>query len=514
MARRYRWASIDAMTEIENAKTTAEMVFGIIAAVGTPVRFVTNSLEAALGQRGYQSTILHLSSYTKAIKLDTPWPQDNADEYTRISTLMKRGNELREKAGRGDILAAFAAAEINSRRSGEPPPSLPTSAFVLRQLKHPDEVYMLRQIYGDGFHAIGVYSPKKVRKDYLTIKEGMRDDQADDLIERDENEPPSLGQKFRDTFYLADVFIEAGSDDATTTKIQIERFLDLLFGTKIISPQRDEYGMFLAYAAALRSSSLARQVGAAILSATGEVLGLGTNEVPRYGGGQYWEGEKPDARDHVLKIDVSDSMKADIIREILQNLEPNWMTLSLPDQENSINAALQKLKPTRVMNLTEFTRAVHAEMEALSSASRIGVSVRGATVYTTTFPCHGCAKHIVVAGISRLVYVEPYPKSLAINLHDDAIGVEEQREGEHPKVRFEPFVGIAPRRYEALFSTTTPEGMRIRRKDATGKVMEGEVHIRISMSDRTYIKRESDVARELQDFIGKPHNGNEENSQR
>src|SRR5947209_1501098 len=158
------------MTEAAD-KRTAEMVFGIVAAVGTPVRFVTNTLEAALQQRGYDPSLLHLSSYTKAIQLDTPWPHEGADEYTRISSLMKRGNELREKAGRGDILAAFAAAEINSRRTGKTPAALPTAAFILRQLKHPDEIYALRRVYGAGFHAIGIYCPKSVRRNYLTVNE-------------------------------------------------------------------------------------------------------------------------------------------------------------------------------------------------------------------------------------------------------------------------------------------------------------------------------------------------------
>ena len=108
----------------------------------------------------------------------------------------------------------------------------------------------------------------------------------------------------------------------------------------------------------------------------------------------------------------------------------------------------------------------------------------------------------MAAGITRLVYIEPYPKSLAIDLHNDSIAVEEQQEGEHSKVQFEPFVGIAPRHYDVLFSTTTPEGKRIRRKDTAGNVIEGQTLIRISMSDRTYIQRESEAARELQEFIG------------
>ena len=108
------------MIDTSAEKTTAEMVFGLIAAVGTPVRFVTNALAEALRLRGYQPDVLQLSTYTKAIELDTPWPEEGADEYTRISTLMRRGNELREKAQRGDILAEFAAAHINSERGDLP----------------------------------------------------------------------------------------------------------------------------------------------------------------------------------------------------------------------------------------------------------------------------------------------------------------------------------------------------------------------------------------------------------
>src|SRR3954447_15382229 len=108
----------------------AELIFGIVAAVGTPIRFVTNVLEQALEKRGYSSRVLHLSSYTKAVQLDTPWPGDGADAYTRVSSLMKRGNELRERAERGDILAIFAAAEMNTVREG--PLVSPTSgrAFI------------------------------------------------------------------------------------------------------------------------------------------------------------------------------------------------------------------------------------------------------------------------------------------------------------------------------------------------------------------------------------------------
>jgi hypothetical protein len=128
------------MAAPEDSGQRAELIFGIVAAVGTPVRFVTNTLSEELRKVAYTPRVLHLSNYTKAVKLDTPWPEDGADEYTRISSLMKRGNDLREKSGRGEILANFAAANINSMRKGEPVCALAGQAFILRQLKHPDEV--------------------------------------------------------------------------------------------------------------------------------------------------------------------------------------------------------------------------------------------------------------------------------------------------------------------------------------------------------------------------------------
>ena len=60
-------------------------------------------------------------------------------------------------------------------------------------------------------------------------------------------------------------------------------------------------------------------------------------------------------------------------------------------------------------------------MEELLFCARNTVDTRRATLYTTTFPCHNCAKHIIAAGIARVVYVEPYPKSKAMEFHGDAL---------------------------------------------------------------------------------------------
>ncbi len=60
-----------------------------------------------------------------------------------------------------------------------------------------------------------------------------------------------------------------------------------------------------------------------------------------------------------------------------------------------------------------------------------------------------CAKHIIAVGICKVVYLEPYPKSYARELHADSIQVEGS--GAKGGVEFTPFIGISPYRYRDLF---------------------------------------------------------------
>jgi len=51
---------------------------------------------------------------------------------------------------------------------------------------------------------------------------------------------------------------------------------------------------------------------------------------------------------------------------------------------------------------------VHAEQNAIADAARRGVSLEGATVYITHFPCINCAKILAAAGIRRIKYHNDY----------------------------------------------------------------------------------------------------------
>lgn len=223
--------------------------------------------------------------------------------------------------------------------------------------------------------------------------------------------------------------------------------------------------MYAAKSASLRSADLSRQVGAAIFTDDGELITQGCNEVPKAFGGTYWEGEEPDYRDVMIGHDPNDNMKKEVLRDLLERLQKGGMlsdaalshgpTAQLLDilckAPSSDGKALKgegSLVGASLLDLTEFGRIVHAEMCAVCDAARLGRSIKGATLYCTTFPCHNCAKHLLAAGVKKVVYIEPYPKSKVNDLHSNEIEVETQVTG---KVSFLPFLGISPYRYRDIF---------------------------------------------------------------
>ena len=108
------------------------------------------------------------------------------------------------------------------------------------------------------------------------------------------------------------------------------------------------------------------------------------------------------------------------------------------------------LRGSKLSDLIEFSRAVHAEMEALISVGRNAASgLQDSTMYVTTMPCHSCARHIVTAGIQEVQYIEPYRKSKAVELHGDSINLSNKRLS--GLVWFRQYGGIAPSNYLDTF---------------------------------------------------------------
>ncbi|MBC8736872.1 hypothetical protein F6X40_08605 [Paraburkholderia sp. UCT31] len=454
-----------------------ELVVGLVGPVGVDLDPVISVLISELKNLNYESILVRLSKQIENF-FGTDHSKDREDR--RIVSLMDEGTRLRTVSGRGDAVALLAIAEIKRLREEQYAGASEKHAYILRSLKHPHEVQTLRNVYGEGFFLISAYSPREVRVNALAErisksafqKKGDARAKAERIVERDElEEDTDLGQDVEDAFPLADLFVD--STNIATRDTQISRFLQLLFGNIFLTPSRDEHGMYYARSAALRSSDLSRQVGAAILRPEGDLIAVGCNDVPKCGGDLYWPGDKGDARDFQRGIDATAEERIQVIGELLGRLGQNKLLSNSIKKEN-LNEIVRDLisgeknkilKGTRVMSLLEFGRSVHAEMAALMSAARLGISVRDATLFSTTFPCHMCARHIVASGIRRVVYIEPYPKSKAKQLHQDSINVDSAAPpSDH--VNFEPFVGISPRKYQDIFNSREP------RKDSTGKIVD------------------------------------------
>lgn len=512
----------------------SELVIGLVAPVGVNLDLVEHILSYYLQQFNYNTEIYKLSEYLEnidslksIINKDTP--------YNRTRTLMKAGNTLRSDTGYGGMLAALGISVIRGKRkkihsNGKiDHVRLPRTAHVIKSLKHVDEVMVLRSAYAHGFFLLGISSSENNRRKYLENQKLMSEDEARDLIRIDQGETDKFGQHTRDVFELADGFVDMDAPDVIN---QFGRIFDLLFGNPYITPSQDEYAMYLAYASSLRSADLSRQVGAVIISKDGELISTGANDVPKFGGGLYWPHDKNLCRDIELKYDSNERKKQQLIESIMSKISneicidiKKELTQIAGEKKIDIETILQGFKDriksenselisgwkdwvmdTDLKDITEYGRAVHAEMEALLSCARSGVSPRGGTIYTTTFPCHNCAKHIVDAGIKRVVFVEPYPKSKAKDLHEDTIYLPHEYNSSNynnDKVLFEPFVGVGHRRFLDLFSMKSSTGSTIKRKEEGQMVnwTRNQSNLRVPLLPISYIDREEKVIEEASRWI-------------
>lgn len=458
-----------------------ELFIGLVSPVGADLELICDTLSRELAKVGYDTHQVRLSSLLRSIeeyKTLGDGPEDK-----RILSHMNAGTDLREKVERGDTLALMSLGEVRKFRedkTGDSNIPVIKQAYVFRSLKHPDEVGGLRNIYGGMFLLISAYSPRTRRVTRLSnVIANSRGESnsakfrtiAEKLVKIDEEEEgKALGQDVSDAFPMGDFFINP--KNKRHVKKEICRFIEIIFGYPFHTPYKSEMGMYFAKASALRSADLSRQIGAVIANSSGDILSVGCNDVPASGGGQYWVENEHDERDFQVGSDSSANFKRKIIKQVVEKFHSNDL---FSEKLNSFTTdkatdwilsgeGKDLFKDAEIFNLLEFGRPVHAEMAAITSAARLGLKTKGAILYSTTFPCHMCARHIISAGIKKVEYIEPYPKSKVEDLYSDSVSIDKE-EADGNKVLFVAFEGIAPTRFSELFSMT-------KRKDKTGKAIE------------------------------------------
>lgn len=461
-------------SSILDRHATPELVIALCGPLGTPLHTVATKFKQLITKK-YSYTraeIIRLSDFLKG----------NLQSKPTIPNLIAEGNRLRGLHGNAH-LAALAIQEIYKARSDATPPAtnseekkddlsraiVPTPlvrhCHIIDSIKNGEELRLLRSVYGEMLYVVGVYAPIEKRVENLEGKTGG--EAIETLIDRDSGEEASNGQQVGETYPQSDFFLRTETGTDAELDAPITRFLDLLFGAEIITPTQAERAMYAAYSAARNSACLSRQVGASIADNEGTVIATGWNDVPRPFGGLYEEldDRTRDQRcwNHQGGHCFNDAEKDLIAQQMVDILTKNRI---LPAKKIEEAKTLLR-EDSKLKSLIEFSRAVHAEMHAILNAGAThGASVKGSTLYVTTYPCHSCARHLIAAGVKKVVFLEPYRKSLATKLHKDAIT---EKEDANDRVRLIPYNGVAPSRFLTFFSSwpggrkNTKTGVRVDR---------------------------------------------------
>lgn len=441
-----------------------DLVIGLVGAAGTDLSSVKQQIKAQFASFDYEFQEIKLSKLIVGV---TNYTVDGLPEDQRIRRLMDGGDRIREIYNGGDGVVSLAVAAIRKLKTDREDGVIVKRpiVFVLDSLKNPLEIATLDLVYGRNLYVFSVYSDIDQRITKLanriaeTCKTSVKDDhinRARSIIEEDEKRgKTTLSQDVRNTFPHGDFFVSLGEN----ADQKIKRFVDLIFGEPFVTPTPSEHAMYMARAASYSSADLSRQVGAVIVGSDGEVISSGFNDVPFPGGGVFFEGrDGSDNRDYTVEFDPNSSEISNAMSEIVSLFKEAKLLADTNRNPEQIATELmhgdlkEHMIDARFRNLIEFGRVVHAEMHAITGAARLGRSTKQSELYCTTFPCHVCARHIISAGISRVYFIEPYPKSMTKTLYSREIKADGVA-GDIPNaVEFLPFQGVAPKLYQRVFS--------------------------------------------------------------
>ncbi len=201
-----------------------ELFFGIAGPIGVDIQAICESLMDALRAVRYEAQTVHLTREMSQYPLIAAMASPLVHSYfSDVLFKIQYANQLCKEADDPAALARIGLRAINVLRkqltNGEQRvPDKPT-AYIIRQLKRPEEVALFRQVYGKQFVLISAYGPAERRKRLLeeqiarslspSAQPNEVSSKAEELMARDASEEDdAYGQHLRDTFHLADAFID------------------------------------------------------------------------------------------------------------------------------------------------------------------------------------------------------------------------------------------------------------------------------------------------------------------
>ncbi|WP_126516797.1 hypothetical protein [Sphingobium amiense] len=241
-----------------------EAFIALIAPIGIDMNQVISVITEKAAQIRYHPNVIKLTEFFSENGLVE---KSYKNEVERYEAYIKAGDDLCEKAGRGDILSLIGVAKMlyggHERRRDL---SKTRTLNIIRQIKRLDEYNTLERIYGRNIIFVGCYSSIESRKNYLvdrmrfsnrTSNTSKLESDALKIISIDEDEADKdYGQKIIDCYPKSDFILDCTS--RRTLEDSCERLFKIYFGHPFVSPTMDEYSSYIANAAAYRS--LARPI--------------------------------------------------------------------------------------------------------------------------------------------------------------------------------------------------------------------------------------------------------------
>lgn len=284
-----------------------ELIVAVVGHVGSGTSEIAEALhnlleEADLPGGPYEAEVLKARNEIElwATDVGEALPTSDRNDLETTKSLQDLGDKMRVASNDASAVARALVKRIRSTRAEKIGSELQAGvaiapdgerrAYILDAIRNPAEVELLRHVYQDAFVLIGVVCDEKVRLQRIMekYKNAGRTD-GEDLMKRDAKAASRFGQRVTDAFHLSDFFIDNTADRTTdggaanpdwNVNDHLSRLVKIVSHSEIVRPSTEETAMHHAYGAGLRSACLSRQVGAALVDSTGNVVSTGTNEVP------------------------------------------------------------------------------------------------------------------------------------------------------------------------------------------------------------------------------------------
>lgn len=331
------------------------------------------------------------------------YEKEHGKPHEKRSQLQEYGNKLRSQD------KALLARELDEKYISQDT----KSNFVIESIRNPAEIKYFREKYPE-FILIGVFADYDVRWERVKDSYNGSKDAFDVDEQKDKGAfEPEYGQKISDCFFESDLILsnnekiscEGKNEAYQNMSDKISAYLTALRDPSNSNPKLMETLMAAAYTSGRRSKCLKRKVGAVIADKYDRIISSGFNGVP-------------------LGLKECKGAWGDCYRDIKRTELGQKICHDLGTENQDASTIVRKN-----IKLLELCRSLHGEESAILNLVGRSADLTKSTIYVTTYPCNLCANKIVQAGISRVVYFEPYPVEEAKKIFKDAKVVTEPFEG-------------------------------------------------------------------------------------